>query len=83
MIKEVMVLEEVSLVDQPVQPEARLTSIPISITKLRKALGPDFEEGNPIACNKCLSGCWGFTTLSKVHDQRSSSDANEFANGTE
>src|SRR5262245_14883306 len=62
-IKEVEVLEEISIVDQPVQPEARLISIPLSIVDLKDSLGPDFEEGMPISCDKCLNGCWGFTTL--------------------
>jgi len=57
-------LHEVSLVDRPVQPEARLVSIPLPTGKLQDALGPGFVPGMPVSCDKCLSGCWGFTTLS-------------------
>ena len=27
---------------------------------LVEALGPDFEVGMPVSCDKCLAGCWGF-----------------------
>ena len=57
-------LQEISLVDRPAQPEARLTSIPLPTDKLQDVLGPGFTPGMPVSCDKCLSGCWGFTTLS-------------------
>jgi hypothetical protein len=58
-----MDLEEVSLVPRPRQPEARLTAISMSTDDLREYLGPGFVVGMPLSCDKCLSGCWGFTTL--------------------
>jgi hypothetical protein len=58
-----MDLQEISLVPRPSQPEARLTAISMSSDDLREYLGPGFVVGMPLSCNKCLSGCWGFTTL--------------------
>jgi hypothetical protein len=37
------VLEEVSIVERPAQPEARLTAIPLSTAELKEHLGPEFE----------------------------------------
>jgi hypothetical protein len=56
-------VQEISLVGRPRQPEARFLSIPLPTDDLREYLGPDFVVGMPLSCDKCLSGCWGFTTL--------------------
>lgn len=56
-------LQEISLVGRPRQPEARLTAISMPTEDLREHFGPEFVVGMPLSCNKCLSGCWGFTTL--------------------
>lgn len=58
-----MDLEEISLVSRPRNPEARFISISMSNDDLRDLLGPGFVVGMPLSCDKCLSGCWGFTTL--------------------
>lgn len=54
-----MQVEEVSLVDNPAYPDARITSIPYALEDLRKALGHDFEPGVDVACNRCLIACDG------------------------
>jgi len=58
-----MDVHEISLVGRPRQPEARLLSIPLPTDDLRETLGPEFVVGMPLSCDKCLSGCSGFTTL--------------------
>jgi hypothetical protein len=63
-----MDIQEVSLVGRPLQPEARLLSISLPTDELRDHLGPDFVVGMPLSCDKCLSGCWGFTTLDPPAD---------------
>jgi len=52
-------LNEVSLVSKPAQPDARLTSIPLSTEELRAALGSLFLPGDMVNCNRCLSPCEG------------------------
>jgi hypothetical protein len=54
-----MQVEEVSLVDNPAYPDARITSIPYALEDLRNALGHDFEPGVDVACNRCLLACDG------------------------
>lgn len=57
-IKE-MDLVEVSLVDKPAHPEARLTSVGISISHLSDALGQEFVPGMEVSCDRCLLQCDG------------------------
>lgn len=54
-VKHIDALEEVSLVDIPAQPLARLTSIPIGTADLAAALGPNFSVGMPVSCDHCLA----------------------------
>jgi hypothetical protein len=54
-------VHEVSLVDRPAQPEARITSWPVAISDLRQAFPDEFKPGVRIACNKCAAGCPGLT----------------------
>jgi hypothetical protein len=62
-IREVRELVEVSIVDRPANPEARLTSLPVDNADLRASLGPNFLPGMPVSCDRCLSHCSGFETL--------------------
>jgi hypothetical protein len=39
-------IEEISFVDRPVQPEARLVAIPLSVEDLQELLGPEFFPRN-------------------------------------
>jgi hypothetical protein len=58
-VMEVEDLQEISLVAKPAQPDARLTSLPISTESLRAALGPSFTPGAPVSCDRCLRPCEG------------------------
>lgn len=52
-------LLEVSLVDRPSMPDARILSMSIPNSELRKLLGPKFRPGVPLSCDRCLSDCGG------------------------
>jgi hypothetical protein len=54
-----MDIEEVSIVNKPAQPEARFTRVSIPLADLKEALGPEFEPGIPVNCDKCLLDCAG------------------------
>lgn len=54
-----MTLEEVSIVAKPAQPDARLSSISISVDDLRRALGDRFVAGMDVSCDRCLKACAG------------------------
>ena len=50
---------EVSIVDRPAQPEARLLALPVSTERLARTLGPRFQPGMQVSCDKCLEACPG------------------------
>lgn len=50
---------EVSLVDKPKQPDARLTAVPIDSLRLQEYLGPEFTLGMRVSCDQCLEPCPG------------------------
>ena len=52
-------LHEVSLVNKPAHPEARIQSVSISSKKLKEQFGGDFKIGMPVSCDKCLGQCDG------------------------
>lgn len=52
-------LIDVSLVDRPANPEARILSIEIPTSTLREQLGPDFASGVAVSCDRCLQACDG------------------------
>ncbi len=52
-IKEVDVLHEVSLVDVPAQPLARLDKKPVDIRDIAAAFGPGFAPGIDVGCTSC------------------------------
>lgn len=52
---------EISLVSRPSQPDARIEYCSISYDDLREALGPSFEYGMDVSCDKCLLPCKGVT----------------------
>jgi hypothetical protein len=55
-------LEEISVVDRPGQPDARIQSIPISNDDLRETLGAAFRPGKEVSCDRCLTPCSGLVT---------------------
>jgi hypothetical protein len=52
-------LLEVSFVDRPSMPDARIMSITISDSELREQFGPKFQPGIPLSCDRCLADCGG------------------------
>lgn len=52
-------LIEVSIVNQPAQPDARVQSMGIRTSDLRDVLGEEFRPGVLLSCNLCLSDCRG------------------------
>jgi hypothetical protein len=56
-----LVLEEVSFVRRPADPEARITDIPFSGGEMAAHFGSEFQEGMPVRCNACSGICPGFT----------------------
>jgi hypothetical protein len=52
-IKEVDVLREVSVVDVPAQPLARLTKRPVSLKAIADSFGPGFVQGIEVGCTSC------------------------------
>lgn len=56
-----MQVEEVSIVDNPAFPDARITSVSYSLDDLRQTVGEDFEPGVEVACNRCLLDCHGLS----------------------
>jgi hypothetical protein len=58
-----MKAREISIVRRPVEPEARLSALPVSTDDLVSEFGPGFKPGMEVSCNRCLSDCWGFEEL--------------------
>jgi hypothetical protein len=52
-------LLEVSLVERPMHPDARIESFPVDISDIKESLGPGFSVGMPVLCDRCLSPCTG------------------------
>lgn len=50
---------EVSLVNRPSQPDARITAMSVDNAELAAALGPSWRPGVPVSCDRCLSPCDG------------------------
>lgn len=64
-VEKVERLDEVSIVDRPTHPDARLASIPIGSQGLLEHFG--FSSGNPsitVRCDRCIQVCRGLTYLS-------------------
>jgi hypothetical protein len=63
-ITEIIRLEEISLVSRPIQPDARLTAIPVDGQTLKAAMGPRFQYGiDTVSCSRCLNPCSGFDRM--------------------
>ena len=63
-----MQLEEVSLVDNPAFPDARVTSMSYTLSDLRRTLGEDFQPGADLDCNRCLLECDGLVRRSAASE---------------
>lgn len=57
---------EISLVNRPNQPDARIEYCSISSHDLREEFGPSFQYGMDVSCDKCLSPCEGVTEVSNL-----------------
>jgi hypothetical protein len=52
---------EVSFVQRPANPEARLLAVPLPNDAIAEKFGPEaFRPGASLSCDRCLSGCRGF-----------------------
>jgi hypothetical protein len=59
---------EVSVVDRPKHPDARMTSMPVSLSGLTQALAnTGWRPGMPVSCDKCLRPCKGFVSADEVY----------------
>jgi hypothetical protein len=54
-----MEIHEVSLVDKPAHPDARVLEMSIPVSELREALGDEFSPGDEVSCNRCVLPCPG------------------------
>jgi hypothetical protein len=61
LVEEIVAVREVSFVGRPSQPDARIEIMNMSHQELREALGPDWEPGMPVSCDRCLSPCPGMS----------------------
>lgn len=68
-------LLEISMVERPAYPEARIQSTSISNGELRARFGPDFSVGKPVQCDKCLSNCQGLHYPMRVNSTNVDSTA--------
>ncbi|WP_431896330.1 hypothetical protein [Micromonospora haikouensis] len=58
-IKEIGELLEVSIVNRPNMPDARIMSISVGNGELRDRLGEQFRPGMVVSCDRCLTKCNG------------------------
>ena len=54
-----MQITEVSLVNKPAHPGARLLRVSVPFTQLQEVLGPELSPGDGVSCDKCLLECDG------------------------
>jgi hypothetical protein len=59
-------MDAVAMVARPVQPDARLSAVPIDTQSLVEHLGPGFAPGMRVQCSQCLESCGGFTRPSAL-----------------
>jgi hypothetical protein len=62
-----MHIDEVSVVGKPAHPEARFTSVSLSVHDLAGVLGEAFAPGVDVNCDRCLSRCEGLTRHEMLH----------------
>lgn len=65
-------LLEISMVDRPKNPDARLTSWGIGTDELRTRLGPSWSPGMGVTCDRCLGPCDGVQELLRVDERLAS-----------
>jgi hypothetical protein len=78
-ISKITHVEEISIVATPVQPEARLRSVPVETEALKRHLGPKFELGMKVTCSECAQTCQGFTYLSGLENEDPQRGADELS----
>jgi hypothetical protein len=62
-------LLEVSLVDRPRDPDARIETWGFHNKDLQRSLGPDWKPGMPVSCDRCLKHCPGLRSLHPVSEE--------------
>jgi hypothetical protein len=65
---------EISLVSRPAQPDARIIARRVGHAELRQALGPRWQPGIPVSCDRCLRPCGGITEYAVCPDLSGSGD---------
>lgn len=58
-----MMLDEISIVARPAQPDARVLREELSTRRLQETLGDKFVPGMPVSCERCLDDCGGLIPL--------------------
>lgn len=62
-VTEVYEIEEVSIVDRPRQPDARIQSVRIPRADIERRLGQRIPLGAHMNCDRCLGQCRGFSSM--------------------
>lgn len=60
-------LLEVSFVTRPADPDARIHRLSVSTKELRARLGPNWQPGMRVSCDRCLTPCDGLSYPELVH----------------
>lgn len=63
-ITEIIRVDHIAIVSRPVQPDARLSAVPIDQASIVEALPPEFNYGlDTVYCSQCLGQCHGFDRM--------------------
>lgn len=62
-ISKIEKVDGIAFVSRPVQPDARLGSLPVSTSSLASQFGDDFKPGMKVSCHYCAGPCQGFDYL--------------------
>lgn len=72
-------LQEVSLVDRPNVPDARIEGMSVDIADIRAELGDRFQVGMDVLCDRCLTPCDG---VSRTFESQRSPSINSEQNAS-
>ena len=56
-------VDEISIVADPAQPDARLTWVSVSTAEIKRVVGSGFEVGDEVRCDYCLHPCGGMVRI--------------------
>ncbi len=63
-------LLEISVVDHPQQPDARIDGLSLPVKDMQRRLGPDWRPGMPVSCDRCIKPCTGLVTGKQLFGDR-------------